>query len=328
MLSPNPRPISLFLINHTAWSALPQAVSFFQMQIHASSIGEAIPRDNFDAVIHSVFDTAANLCLVDADRLVTLLVSDQYELPQGIRITEKLASLESLTVGLLAACRAGVLRFESSLLTVDLHSAPVWKCHISNLNVDMQSTSAERSWSDVWQMLNSRQKLNKAEMIADDLFQLNAGSLLSQKIGRPVMQLTSSTGQFDIEGSIQAAEKMIGLGPGVTPAGDDLLIGFLAGLWSTSGKDRSRLSFIQSFGDRLMELAERTNLISRTYLYHAIRGQFSSSLSNLAESIALGSENTQHIAETAMRVGHSSGMDSVTGLLIGLSIWSTEQSLA
>jgi hypothetical protein len=298
------------------------------MQIQAISIGEAIPRDNFDAIIHSVFDTAANLCLVDADRLVTLLVSDHYDLPQGIRIAQKPASLQSLTVGLLAVCRAGVLRFESSPLTIDLRNAPVWKCQISNLNVGMQSPSAERSWSDVWQMLNAQQKLNKAEVVADDLFQLKAGSLLSQKISRPVMQLTSSTGQFDIESSIQAAEKMIGLGPGVTPAGDDLLIGFLAGLWSTSGVDQSRLFFIQSFGDRLMELAEQTNLISRTYLYHAIHGQFSSSLSNLADSIALGSENIKVIAEAAMRVGHSSGMDSVTGMLIGLSIWNKELSLA
>ncbi len=294
------------------------------MQIQAASIGEAIPRDNFDAVIHSVFDTAANLSLVDKNRLITLLVSDQNELPQGIRITQKSASLQSLTVGLAAACRAGVLRFESSPLTVDLRSAQVWKCHISKINVDIQSASAERSWSHVWQMLNSRQKLNKTEIVADDLFQLNTGSLLSRRIGRLVMHLIASAAEFDEAGSIQAAEKMIGLGPGVTPAGDDLLIGFLAGLWSTSGKVQGRLSFIHSLGIRLMEVAEQTNLISRTYLHHAVHGQFSSSLTNLAQAIALGSEDIQDKADAAMRVGHSSGMDSVTGLLLGLCIRNPE----
>jgi hypothetical protein len=233
-----------------------------------------------------------------------------------------------LSVGRLAAYRAGVLRFESSPLIIDLRGAPVWKCRISELGVDMQSSFAERSWSAVWQMLNTRQRLDKTEIVADDLFQLNAGSQLSQKISRPVLQLISSTEQFDIEGSIQAAGKMIGLGPGVTPAGDDFLTGFLAGLWSTSGKDASQLSFIHSFGERLMEIAKRTSLISRTYLYHATQGQFSNSLSNLAEAIASGSENICGISEAAMRVGHSSGMDSVTGLLIGLCIWNTELSLA
>lgn len=298
------------------------------MQIHAASIGEAIPRHNFDALIQSAFATAVNLQFANADRLITLLVSDHYELPQGIRITEKPRSLQSLTVGHLAACRAGVLRFESSPLTIDLRGAPVWKCRIPELNVNMQSSIAERSWTAVWQMLNARQKLNKTEIIADDLFQLNFGSLLSQKISRPVLQFISSAGQFDIPGSIYAAGKMIGLGPGVTPAGDDLLIGLLAGLWSTLGKDQRQLSFVHSFGDRLMEIANQTNLISRTYLYHAIHGQFSSSLSNLAEVIAFGSENIRAISEAAMRVGHSSGMDSVTGLLIGLCIWNTELSQA
>jgi len=298
------------------------------MQLHAASIGEAIPRENFEAVIQSAFDMAVNLHFPKEDRLITLLISDHYELPQGIRIESKDIRFQSLTVGLLAACRAGVLRFESSPLTIDLRGAPVWKCHVSELNVNMQSASAERSWTDVWQILNIGQRLNKMEIVADDLFQLNAGSLLSQKISRPVLQLISSTEQFDIPGSIHAAGKMIGLGPGVTPAGDDILIGFLAGLWSTSGKVQRQLSFIHSFGDRLMEIAKQTNLISRTYLYHAMQGQFSSSLSNLAEAIALGSENLRGTAETAMRVGHSSGMDSVTGLLMGLCIWNTELSLA
>src|SRR5688572_27761852 len=298
------------------------------MQIRAASIGEAIPRHNFDALIHSAFDTAVNMQLVDIDRLITLLVSDHYELPQGIRIESKDVRFQSLTVGLLAACRAGVLRFESSPLTIDLRAAPVWKCRISELNLNMQSSSAERSWTAVWLMLNTRQRLYETEIVADDLFQLNAGSILSQKISRPVLQLISSTGQFDIPGSVHAAEKMIGLGPGVTPAGDDFLIGFLAGLWSTAGKDQRQLSFIHSFGDRLMEIAKQTNLISRTYLYHATQGQFSSSLSNLAQAIALGSEHVSSLSEAAMRVGHSSGMDSVTGLLIGLCIWCTELSPA
>jgi hypothetical protein len=298
------------------------------IQLHAASIGEAVPREDFDALIQSAFDMAVNLHFQREDRLITLLISDHYELPQGIRIESKDVRLQSLRIGRLASCRAGVLRFKSSPLTIDLRGVPVWTCHVSELNVNMRSPSAERSLTAVWQMLNERQKLLKTEIIADHLFQLNVGSLLSQIISKPVLQLISSTEEFDIAGSIQAAGKMIGLGPGVTPAGDDFLIGFLAGLWSTSGKDQRQLSFIHSFGDRLMEIAKQTNLISRTYLYHAIRGQFSSSLSNLAEAIALGSENIRAVSEVAMRVGHSSGMDSVTGLLIGLCIWNPELALA
>ena len=134
------------------------------------------------------------------------------------------------------------------------------------------------------------------------------------------MQLIASTEHFDVEGSTQAARSMIGLGPGVTPSGDDILIGFLMSLWSRAKENPARLSFLHTFGEILMRIAAQTSEISRTYLYHATQGHFSSSLSNLAEAIA-SNRNVESATQMAMRVGHSSGMDAVTGLLMGLRLW-------
>lgn len=298
------------------------------MNLRALSIGEAVPRENFDAVIHSVFDSAVNLRLEDEDRLITLLISDGYELPQGIRIWVKNISLQTLTPsttlrtspGLHAAARGGILRFDSSPLSVDLRSAPVWKCRVPDLCLDLTSPVAQQAWSTAWKLLNTEQKLRNTDIVADDLFQAGTGSSLSQRIRNPVTSLLASTEGFDLQGALRAAEKMIGLGPGVTPSGDDILIGFLAGLWSVSGQDERQLAFIRSFGDELVHLAKGTSEISRTYIYHATQGQFSSALSHLAEAIATGN-GLAASAQSAMRLGHSSGTDSVTGLLIGLRVW-------
>jgi hypothetical protein len=181
---------------------------------------------------------------------------------------------------------------------------------------------SQKAWSTAWQLLNAEQRIKNTDMIADDLFLLNIGSPLSQKMSGPVMQLMASAERCDIQSSVHATEKLVGLGPGVTPSGDDFLIGFLAGLSSTRGKAQGHVSFIYSLGDALMGIAKQTSEISRTYLYHAVRGQFSSSLSNLAEAIATGT-SVEQAAQEAMQVGHSSGMDSVTGLLIGLTVWSS-----
>ena len=279
-----------------------------------------MPRENFDTVIQSVFDSAVNLRLAHNDRLITVLLSDHYELPQGIRIATKDVPLHSLTIDHRAAARGGILRFASFSLAIDLRGAPVWKCPVRELNTDMSALSVQESWSAAWELLNKEQRLRNTDIVAEDLFQSNAGSPLSQKLSGPLMQLITSTDQFALETSMHAAQKMIGLGPGVTPSGDDILIGLLAGLWSLAGENPPQLLFIHSFGSALMELAARTNVISRTYLYHATQGQFSSSLSNLTDAIARGG-NVEQPAQMAMHVGHSSGMDSVTGLLIGLSVW-------
>ena len=297
------------------------------MRVHAVSIGQAVPRENFDASIQSVFDSAVNLRLTQQDRLITVLLSDHYELPQGIRLATQAVPLNLLKIDQHAAVRGGILRFASSALSIDLRGAPVWTCPIPALNTDMSSSSVQEGWTMVWGLLNKRQRLHATDIIASDLFQGNTGSALSQRMSEPVMELIVSTERLDTEASLQAAQKMIGLGPGVTPSGDDLLIGFLAGLWSLAGENQPRLSFIQSFGSALSSITTQTNEISRTYLYYATRGQFASSLSNLAEAIAKGGEVSQ-AAQYAMRVGHSSGMDSVTGLLIGLRIWDQFASAA
>jgi hypothetical protein len=290
------------------------------MQLHAASIGSTVPRENFDAWIQSVFDSAVNLRLADEDRLITVLISDHYELPQGIRIAKRDNSFQSLTVGHQAASRGGVLRFGSSPLSIDMRAAHIWKCRVRDLNTDMSLPTVQKAWSTSLNFLTRGQRLKSTEIIADDLFQIGTGSALSQRMSRPVMQLIKSAQQFEVQGSAQAAEKMIGLGPGVTPSGDDILIGFLAGLWSMAGQHYKQLSFIRLFGNEIIKLAKQTSEISRTYLYHAAQGQFSSSLSMLAEAIATYGD-VEQAAQEAMRVGHSSGMDSVTGLLIGLSVW-------
>jgi hypothetical protein len=297
------------------------------MQLHAASIGEAVPRDNFNARIQSMFDSAVNLRLASQDRLITILRSDHYELPQGIRIANKVISLQSLTVGLRAASRGGILRFDSAPLAIDLRGAHLWRCRVRDLNTDMNLPVAQKAWSTSLNLLTKGQRLKSTEIVADDLFQRDRGSALSQRMSKPVVQLIQSAEQFEVQGSAQAAEKMIGLGPGVTPSGDDILIGFLAGLWSRAGQHDKQLSFVRLFGNEIIKLAKQTSEISRTYLYHATQGQFSSSLSTLAEAISTGI-GVEHATQEAMRVGHSSGMDSVTGLLIGLCVWNGRSTLS
>jgi hypothetical protein len=295
------------------------------MQFRATSIGSSVPQDDFDAVIQSVFDSSVNLRLENEARLITILISDHYELSQGIRLDVKNVPLQSLTVGLRAVSRGRILRFDSSPLTIDLRGAFVWEAKLPI--IDITKPSIRQALSIAWHTLNRAQRLKQTDLIADDLFQTNKGSSLTRKLSQPVLDLIAGTKRFDEDASTEAAQETIGLGPGVTPSGDDILIGYLAGLWSAAGEDDQRLRFISNFGKALLSLAKETNEISRTYLYHAVYAQFSSSLINLVNAIGEGNEERLLVAsKDAMRVGHSSGMDSVTGLLIGLAVWDNNSS--
>lgn len=294
------------------------------MYLPALSIGYAVPQPSFDATVHSVFQSAANLRLVKSGKLLTLVVSGEADLPQGIRVdTPSGFSFNELRVGEAATCRDGILRLDSLTLTVNLHKARIWQCDLPALNTDLTNPAVAFAWKSVWQVLNQRQLSAGAEIVADDLFEASKvfRSSVLQKAVLAMQALIQSTRWFDL--SAPAIYDLIGLGPGLTPSGDDLLVGYLTGLWCAVEGKSERRGFISGLGCKIVRCSRRTNDISRAYLYHAARGQVSSRLATLAGAISSGEsgEPLLAVAESAMHVGHSSGMDAVTGLLVGLSVW-------
>jgi hypothetical protein len=295
------------------------------MYLSALTIGYAVPRRGFEAVAHSVFQSAANLRSAKGGKLLTLVGSDEADLPQGIRIdTPANFSFAGLQTGEPVTCRNGILRIDSISLTVDLTRARIWKCDLPALKVDLAHPATEFAWQAVWQALNQRQRNAEADIIAENVGRVDNPTYtgVSQKIARAMQELLQSTQQFDLAAASSIRE-LIGLGSGLTPAGDDLLAGYLAGLWCTTLGKSEREEFVSGLGRKIVRLSGRTNDISRTYLYHAAHGQVSSCLAALAEAISQGKsgERLLTIAEKAMRVGHTSGMDAVTGLLLGLAVW-------
>ena len=294
------------------------------MFLKAISIGDAVPHADFDAAVHSVFRSAVNLSPAKESNLLTLVASSEADLPQGIRVdTPEDFSFESgaLRAGEPAACRDELLRVGS--LTIDLRGARRWTCDLPSLRADLANPAVATAWRSVWDALNKRQIQLNAEIIAQDLFRsdetIRAGA--PRKAGAAMRGLLDATRRTDPAASA-AVRPLIGLGTGLTPSGDDLLVGYLAGLWCAVQDRRERALFLSSLGEAVIRLSRQTNAISRAYLTHATRGQVSSRLANLAEAICRGedSERLLAAAELAMQVGHTSGMDAVTGLLVGLCV--------
>ena len=94
-----------------------------------------------------------------------------------------------------------------------------------------------------------------------------------------------------------ASLRLLGLGDGLTPFGDDYLVGFMYGLLSF--KDRS---FTEWFKLKIYPLAINiTNVISKTFLFHACNGRFSKNI-------------TLHNWEEVIYYGHNSGYFLMLGI--------------
>jgi hypothetical protein len=297
------------------------------MRLAALSTGYAIPHTDFDATIHSVFRTAVNLRPANSELLLTLLVAGEADLPQGIRLdTPADFTFEQLSAGSEVFCRNSTIVFKNAALVVEFNQARRWQCDLPALGTDLTDPAVAEAWKCVWQLLNERQVRLGAEIVAQVLLHSDGmvQSAISRQMGDAVRALVDATRICQLDPS--ALIRLIGLGTGLTPCGDDFLVGYLAGLWCTVLDFVKRRQFVTELGQAVIHLSGQTNDISRTYLYHAARGQVSSRLDALAGSINRPESPGQlHlIAESTMQSGHTSGMDAVTGLLFGLAAWEGE----
>lgn len=117
---------------------------------------------------------------------------------------------------------------------------------------------------------------------------------------------------------IAMANRIIGFGGGLTPDGDDYLLGYFAALGLTEQPSfiRHRQQLTVAITPRLM----RTNDISRHYLHRAVQGHFSESLCRLMAQLC-APFCTQALGECAtdvMSFGAASGADCMAGFLHGL----------
>jgi len=293
------------------------------MTLRALSIGQAVPLA-FTATVHSTFRSALNLCRSDDDHLLTLLTADEADLPQGIRLdTPPDFSFERFQRGEAVSCRAN--RLCCATLTLDLGTASRWRCDLPSLRADLDQAPVAAAWRRAWEGLNQHQMEAQTALRAEELWTEGpASSDLARRAGAALRRLWAATRRFDVSAASSAARSLIGLGPGLTPSGDDLILGYLSGLWCAVPGEPQRLEFLSQFGASVISLARHTTPISRTYLFHAAHGQVSSHLEHLARAIcrATPAARLLPLLEAAASVGHSSGMDAITGLLFGLSAWS------
>ena len=303
------------------------------MRLDALTFGVEAPGRCFSGVIHSIFHQACNIGL-ESDALLTLVSAEKGNLPQGIRLgtPPKFTFLNEIRVGQPVACRGGILRISGADLTVDLRTASLWHLDLKRLRVDFHQCDRAQAWAVAWQELEKhRQRDGMSALIAALQLQPPRQNPLStpglktliERTMQTVPALIDATRNFQVDGAIAATKPLIGLGSGLTPSGDDFIVGYLAGLWSTVGSHSSRLRFMSSVGTWLSQAAAGTNAISRTYIKSAVKGNVSEPIAILAQRLeqANNMDGVREATRTALQVGHTSGADGVLGLLLGSAAW-------
>jgi len=264
----------------------------------------------FTGSVHSVFERACNIAL-DGGAMLALLAAEFDNVPHGARLDTPsgFAFDRALCVGERVSCRGGTARFATAGLTVRLSGAMRWHAELDQLEVDLGLPRVSAAWE-----------------LTQRAMELHARGSAHGGVNLPHARrkaLPDAVGTLHRQASEAAVMRLVGCGPGLTPAGDDLLIGFLAGLRATSGDCALRQAFLAELNATVREAATATNAISRAYLEHASDGAFAEPLVRLTRCIAEGAEEAEvnTAAHAALAVGATSGADGVRGLLSAIACW-------
>jgi hypothetical protein len=299
-----PSAVSLSLLHGS--KVVPRArVNTERTALAVESIGYLVPRSDFAGRVHSIFAQACNIA--SADGLLTLSAFGGWNAPTTLRLSRgAVRGLRRMfDIGEPVHGREG--RMLSRRVEIQLDRASVWR------PVPLSP-------------LLPRSRIETHLRTSDHRLAQWRGSHRSviDGPGAPVAHaLRDACRALDCDQAVRHADRLVGWGEGLTPAGDDFLIGLIAGLGALARDQSQRRELRRAVAAALRRATPRTTPIAAHYLQLAADGHYTEPLLRLREAL-LCQDDDQRVdsaLHTALAVGGTSGADTVSGLLAALQAW-------
>ncbi len=130
-------------------------------------------------------------------------------------------------------------------------------------------------------------------------------------------EIAAACDRGDAGARMIAAEPLLGLGPGLTPSGDDFIGGVL---FARHAVEPPGSAWAQAASTIVARAHDRTHPISAALLEDLAAGEGHEPLHDLVDALARGAiEDAWAAVQRLGRLGHSSGWDMLAGVMVGLA---------
>ncbi len=194
--------------------------------------------------------------------------------------------------------------------------------HIDSNQLFVSDCKVDISEAKVWQSKLNWESLRKnqvewkkmiphIEAVAQSRRQVDAGieTAVSNHLHQIEHQLVKSIAVQSVADFKTAVSKMAGLGSGLTPAGDDFLVGVLYGLFATCP-----VKEVQSWAEIVVETAVPcTTTLSGAWLQAAARGEAVAAWHEFGKQLVVNCDQWETAVNRILAIGHSSGADALAG---------------
>ena len=251
-----------------------------------TAIGLPLLPAQWEGEIHSVFHSSCNVRMDDGP-LLTIHNFDFGMLPRSLYVPDLSASGLKPGDRVKGDC-SGVLLGNRFLK---------WAEQVDEADTRIpRRETLPQTLDEAWCLLREKQQAAEREPLLQDIYRR-----LRKALER-LWQALLANDRACIQTQCMAC---IGLGQGLTPSGDDMLLGTLAAL------HMYRPELAALLGKEILPLTTRTNDISRSYLELAVQGYAATPVIRAAENL----DGNIKTVEILLSVGHSSGFDILEGIV-------------
>jgi hypothetical protein len=281
-------------------------------------LAHRVRRGPVRARVHSVFRHVVNLS-TRTGRLIALSARSLDDAPWSVRVDVADWAGPTAQAGEPAVLTASGVRLPGRRILVD--GAGHWRPRLPPLPLDTSAT--RRRIRQLERLLDAAADRASRGRAGDPFAHASAARLDAAREAAVRAELAGDRGA-----ATTAVTEMLGLGPGLTPAGDDMLVGMaLVAACRNSG-----ITVLPSaIADAVAHHPDRTTDLSRTTLREAVRGRARQSLIDLLDAACRppGTPDDLHVRlATVLRIGHTSGRDLASGILTGLRLASERRGSA
>lgn len=295
-----------------ALAAAPRPRRSLQVRSIDAVFMRALQANAFDARVHSVFEHVINLERCTGD-LFTLAARGMDNAPLTAIVDIAGFGAAGIAVDDPVAAIDGALHVGEGLF-LHLAAASIWRARLPRY-----ATAPDRMTD---QLRAARSYLARhgvrGGMTLDDGvpggFALEVGTALEQR-STSLLEALAERRHVD---ACRYAVSMLGLGPGLTPSGDDFLVGLFAMLNVAGSPCHGWLDG----GTAVLKHAEgATNAISLAALTAAADGRVRESIAALIDTLMRGTAATLiQPLRRVLAIGATSGTDLVAGIVAGLEL--------
>lgn len=261
---------------------------------------QSFPTKATNWVVHSTFDKTFNLTNLKQPEMLALMATGEKIVPGGIYLSQKdFREIQH------ALPKVESIKSTENQLLIETVGAD-WEITISPKEQTILSVKGIKS-GQAEKLLAAAQNISAVTGFSYPL------ASFCEPQNNPYFQMMQ---EFNQGNELQkVVDYLIGRGRGLTPAGDDFLLGWLF----VEGLDDQSTTLAKAIYNRVTNNQFTTD-VSRNFLTRAINGEFSQPLLAVADFLT-ETENTYDLAELIQAVvdyGSTSGLDTLAGILSGL----------